>query len=284
MQNLNRNKLAVIGDPIKHSLSPVMHNAAIKSLDLKLSYSSIKVEYDRLEAFIKYAGKDYLGLNVTLPHKKNIIRYLDEIEDTAKFTGSVNTVKFDKNGRSYGCSTDGFGLEMALKKSFGIKPENNNFLFIGCGGAAQACAAHLLERGAKSLCFVNRSIDKALEFAEKLKRKYFDSEIVVYPLNCGTSLEDYLKKRPAVIQSTSIGLNDSDPLVVSKNVFKQDLCYFDMIYRKTKFLEHAESKGAATANGILMLLYQGVKAFSLWTEMEPPVEVMKKSLYKALGI
>ena len=276
----NNKKLAVIGDPVAHSLSPQMHNAALKYLGLDLVYSAVQVKADEIANFVEEARKDYLGFNITVPHKNNIIPYLDEISISAQLANSVNTVKITEDGKLLGHSTDGYGLEMALKKLFNVIPENENFLFIGCGGAAQATSAHLLEMGAKSVNFVNRSINKAQIFVDKLKKHFQEAEINVLSFSDDKNIDAILNKKPVIVQSTSVGLKNDDPLILPEKFFRSNLCYFDMIYKDTRFLKYAKKNGCKTGNGMLMLLYQGAKSLSIWTNKEAPVKIMKNALDK----
>jgi shikimate dehydrogenase len=277
-----RKKLAVIGNPVNHSLSPQMHNAALKYLDLDLRYSPVSVKKEELKLFVENAKEKYLGFNITVPHKNDIIQYLDEISVGAQLGNSVNTVKIDGNGKTFGYSTDGYGLEMALYELFWVKPKNEHFLFIGCGGAAQATSAHLLERGANSVSFINRNLQKAQRFADKLKKYFNDVDLKVFSFEDEEGIELLLAKKPIVIQSTSIGLKEGDPLILAETYFKKDLCYYDMIYKETPFLRCAKEKGCKTGNGKLMLLYQGAKSFSIWTGQDAPVKIMKNALETAM--
>ena len=277
-----RRKLAVIGDPIAHSLSPQMHNPALKYLKLDLQYSAVQVKVEEIADFVEEAKKNYLGFNITVPHKNKIIPYLDEISPVAKYGNSVNTVKIDEHGKAIGHSTDGYGLEMALSELFGVKPSGENFLFIGCGGAAQATSVHLLDAGAHSVTFINRSLDKAERFISNLQRYKRNADLKVFSFDDDKNIKLTLERKPVIIQSTSIGLKRNDPLLLDEKYFIKDLCYYDMIYNDTQFLRCAKKNGCRYGNGVLMLLYQGAKSFSIWTGREAPVDVMKKSLVEAM--
>jgi shikimate dehydrogenase len=277
-----RKKLAVIGDPVDHSLSPQMHNAALKYLGLELQYSAVRVKNGEIAAFVEEARENYLGFNVTVPHKSCIIPYLDEISIGARLANSVNTVKVSADGKLFGYSTDGYGLERALYLRFGVIPKKEHFLFIGCGGAAQATSAHLLKMGAKSVCFINRNLKKAQAYAVRVNEHFPGRAIKVLSFENENDIEKYIKNNPIVIQSTSVGLKDNDPLILPAKFFKRDLCYFDMIYRDTPFLKCARHYSQKVSNGMLMLLYQGLKSFSIWTEKELPAKIMKDALALAM--
>ena len=278
-----RKKLAVIGDPISHSLSPQMHTAAIDELCLNLEYTAIQVSSMQLRNFVYNARKDFLGFNVTVPNKIDIIKYLDKVSPEAQLGGSVNTVKIETNGTAVGYSTDGSGLESALKELFEITPQNKAFLFMGCGGAAQAASAHLLFQGAKSICFLNRNLAKAENFTKKLKEKFPKADVSFLSYDNHHKIAEYLTAKPVIIQSTSVGLKEGDPLILSEKFFIKDLCYFDMIYKPTAFLKAAHKHNCRNGNGLLMLLYQGAKSFEIWTGLKPPVNKMKAKLEEIIN-
>jgi len=279
---MTRNKLAVIGNPISHSLSPGMHNPALKFLGLDYYYSSLKVEKNEFEDFIKKAVDEYVGFNVTVPYKSYILPYLDIVDDEALLSQSVNTVIVESSGKLRGKSTDGFGLEMALNQTFGVNPSDVSLCFIGCGGAAKASAVHFLENGVRNVFFVNRTIANAESFSQRLFQKYPKSNIECCCLSDLKRIKKFLEFNPIVIQSTSLGLNNTDLSPFPESLFRDGLRVFDMIYHKTAFLHMAEKKNCLFADGRLMLLYQGALSFELWTGLKPPIETMKDALYKQL--
>ncbi len=270
------NKLSIIGNPVSHSLSPVMHNAAFKYLGMGYEYTSIELEPNELKDFTDRARKEYIGFNVTVPYKTEIIRYLDTVSPEAEFAESVNTVLV-KNKKLHGYSTDGYGFEHAIVESFNADGKNEKYFFIGCGGAAKAVIAHLLLLGVKKIIIANRTESKAEEFAVRLRKENPGAEI----LSCGLISEeiaDHLKDLPIVVQSTSLGLKKDDALPFNPEFLKSGTRVFDMIYRDTAFLRESKKRGCIAVNGLLMLLYQGVKSFEIWTGKKAPVEVMKKTL------
>ena len=275
-------KLAVIGNPISHSLSPVMHNAALNFLGIDSEYIAVKLEKDSFESFIAEAGKEFSGFNITVPYKKAVIPFLDMVEPECLLSQSVNTVVIDRAGRLYGRSTDGYGLEKALKETFHVLPSDINLFFIGCGGVAKAASAHFLKRGVKSILFANRTVANASEFADRLSKHYPESRINFCSLDNHDKINKYLDLNPVVVQSTSLGLKDKDPSPLAPELLRSELRVFDMIYHKTNFLRLAENKNCICADGRLMLLYQGIRSFNIWIGIEPPVEVMKKALFAQL--
>ena len=276
-------KLAIIGNPISHSLSPAMHNAALNFLDIDSEYITIHLEKDCLERFIAEAGREFSGFNVTVPYKTAVIPFLDIVEEKCLLSQSVNTVVIDKTGKLYGQSTDGYGLEKALEEIFHVLPRDINLFFIGCGGAAKAAAVHFLKKGVKSLIFANRTIANAVEFVEKLARQYSKTKITFCSLTDHDKINEFLDLNPIVIQSTSLGLAENDQSPLAPELFRAGLRVFDMIYHKTNFLRLAENKKCLCGDGRLMLLYQGARSFNLWTGIEPPIEIMKKTLFAQLS-
>lgn len=274
-----RHKFCVIGNPIAHSLSPLMHNAAFKSYNLDYDYERILLpSEDELSSFIKNSTRDYLGFNVTLPYKSAVIRYLDFVAPEALLAGSVNTIVVEESGKLNGYSTDGYGLEMALKANFNSEPFNTKYLFLGCGGAANSCIVHLLSCGAKNIVIANRTQSKADELVSKLKKLYSSSEISSCSLRDSDRLKRLINDDYLIIQSTSLGLKESDELPLDVGLLTNGARVFDMIYKETKFQKMAKEKGCKCVKGLDMLLYQGAKSFEIWTGLQAPVEIMHKSL------
>ncbi len=274
-------KFAVIGDPIAHSLSPVMHNAALKSLNLEGTYEAHRVPLEELPEFAEYARKNLNGFNITVPHKKNIIPLLDEITEAAAFADSVNTVTV-KDGKLYGDSTDGYGLETALFEAFGISVSGANIVFIGCGGAAHAAATYFAMRGAARIAILNRSVEKAIELAEKIKSKYPAVAAEAFPINDPESIKSAMKDAQIAIQCTSLGLKPDDPAPISAEYLPDGICYYDTIYKRTALYQAAEAKGIRCAAGLGMLLHQGARSLEIWTGKKAPVEVMRSALENTL--
>jgi len=269
-------KITIIGNPVSHTLSPVMHNAAFKYLGIDYEYTSVELEVHQLEDFTNCARSKYAGFNVTVPYKTEIIKYLDTLSPKAEFAESVNTVLV-KNKKLHGYSTDGYGFERAIAKSFNVNVKNEKFFFIGCGGAARAVIVHLLFLGVKKIIIANRTESKANEFATRLREKNPKTEILSCSLD-SEKIKNYLEGFPIVVQSTSLGLKANDALPFNPELLKNGMRVFDMIYRDTLFLEEAKKRKCIAVNGLTMLLYQGAKSFEIWTNKKAPVEVMKKSI------
>ncbi len=274
-------KLAVIGDPIAHSLSPVMQNAGLKAMGIEGDYSAVHVLKENLEDFTAKARIELLGFNITVPHKNNIIKYLDTVSDNAKIAESVNTVTI-KGGRLHGESTDGYGLETAVKEAFGIKTQNNAFTFIGCGGAVQAVAFHLAASRVSALYFINRTAETAENLCKRLKSFFPSLETDFCTPDDQTKTSAFLANSKVAIQGTSLGLKTDDPPPINPALLPAGICLYETIYKKTAITKYAEEHGIRYADGRSMLLHQGAKALSIWTGRQAPVEVMRKALYDAI--
>lgn len=277
-----KKKFAVIGDPVKHSLSPIMHNAALKSMNIEGDYSAIHVTEEKLPEFVEYARNELDGFNITVPHKKNIIPFLDEISDECKLSESVNTVTI-RDGKLSGESTDGYGLETALEEAFDVSIPGQTICFIGCGGAANAVAFYFASKGAKELSFINRTVSKADQLAERLKSNYPELNVqTASPTDA--KLADLLTNTSIVIQATSLGLNPDDPAPIAETLLNRPgLCFYDTIYKTTKLLSYARSNSIPCDNGRGMLLHQGARSLEKWTGQQVPVEVMRNALYSEIS-
>lgn len=272
---------AVIGDPIAHSLSPLMQNAAFRAAGIDADYSAIHVKPDDLAKFVKKAKKELDGFNITVPHKNAIIPFLDEISENAKLSGSVNTVTVT-DGKLKGDSTDGYGLETALRESFNIGVEGNSFCFLGCGGAARATAFYFASKKAKSILFINRTLSKADELAAEIGKAFKNVKLgACSPLD-DALVKEFLDESNVLIQCTSLGLKPDDPPPIDLDVLPDRICLYETIYKKTALLKYAEKTGSPNADGRSMLLHQGAKSFSIWTGVKAPVEVMREALYGAI--
>lgn len=277
--NKGRRKFAVLGNPIVHSLSPLMHNAAFEFYHLNYQYERILIpSEEKLGNFLKNSTNDYLGFNVTLPYKNDVIKYLDFVLPEALLAGSVNTIVLEESGKFNGYSTDGYGLEMALKWNFNSEPLTEKYLFLGCGGAANSCIVHLLIRGAKSIVIANRTQSKADELVAKLQSEFPNSIISSCSLHDSDALKKFIDDDYLVIQSTSLGLIDSDSLPIDVELLPKGTRILDMIYKETKFQKQAKEKGCKCVGGLDMLLYQGTKSFEIWTGLQAPMEIMRKAL------
>ncbi len=272
---------AIIGDPVEHSLSPVMHNAAFKELKLNLVYVAFTVTRSELkDAIIGARILGFRGLNVTMPHKNAVMNYLDETDSTAKSIGAVNTILND-GGRLVGFNTDGVGAMRALKEN-GVSLDKKKLLLLGAGGAGKAIAFQAVQE-VEELVVLNRTSEKAEMLAEVLSKKFgkkvrggaFSSE----------RLKEEMKDADILVNATSVGMHpDVNSSLVPKSLLRPNQCVMDIIYSplETKLVRDAKAIGAKVVSGLEMLLYQGAVSFEIWTNQPAPVEVMKKAALKKL--
>ena len=272
---------AIIGDPVEHSLSPVMHNAAFKKLGLNLVYVAFTVTSTELKTAVLGAKSLGLkGLNVTMPHKNAVMNYLDAVDSTAKSIGAVNTV-LNNQGKLIGYNTDGSGAMIALQEN-GVDPEEKKLVLLGAGGAAKAIA-YQAAQDVEELVILNRTAEKAEQLAEML-RKSFGAKVKAGTLSSNV-LEEELPTTDILVNATSVGMHpDVDISPVPSDLLHSDLSVMDIIYNplETKLLKDAKSAGAKVVSGIEMLLYQGAVAFEIWTNCPAPVEVMREAALNEL--
>jgi shikimate dehydrogenase len=267
----------IIGDPVEHSLSPAMHNAAFEKLCLDNIYVPFLVKAEELEDAIKGAhSMGIKGLNVTIPHKTEVINYLDYLDIAAGLIGAVNTIEFGENG-AIGHNTDGIGAIRAIEEITPVK--NKKFVILGAGGAARAVSFQLFLSGAKSLTISNRTVEKAEVLREDLVEK-LDNDVKV--IDMGFELEQELKDTDILINTTPIGMypNINQKPLITADMIHKGLIVNDIVYNplKTGLILEAEKAGAKTIYGIKMLMYQGIESFKIWTGIEPPIEVFEKAL------
>jgi len=283
MEISGRTKLCcVIGDPVEHSLSPVMHNAAFKELHLDFVYLAFTVRKDELRNAIAGARSLQVhGLNVTMPHKTAIMKYLDEIDPTAKSIGAINTI-LNTEGRLVGYITDGVGALKALKEN-GVSLEEKKLLLLGAGGAAKAIAFHAAQE-VEELKILNRTAQKAKELAEALHKK-FDKRISGNSLS-SEIIKKELEDTDILVNATSVGMHPNvSQSLVDSSWLRPNLCVMDIIYNplETKLAKDAKSVGAKVISGIEMLVYQGATSFEIWTNHPAPVKVMKEAVLNKLS-
>jgi len=272
----------IIGDPIEHSLSPVMHNAAFEELNLDFVYVAFRIRREKLrDALIGARSLNILGLNVTMPHKNAVMRYLDETDSTARSIGAVNTILNDE-GRLTGYNTDGIGALKALKEN-GITPNGKKLLLLGAGGAGKAIAFHVAQE-AEELVILNRTPQKAKKLAEVLRRE-FNKKINGNALSTKIVKEE-LRDADIIVNATSIGMHPNiDQSLVSQSSLRPDLCVMDIVYNplETKLEKDAKAVGAKVVCGIDMLVYQGAASFEIWTNHPAPVKMMKQAVLNKLS-
>ena len=259
----------LIGNPVEHTLSPVIHNTLSMVLGENLAYVPFHVENGRLEDAIKGAfALNLLGLNVTVPYKSDVIPYLTDIDPLAENIGAVNTLVRTETGYK-GYNTDMPGLYRAMCED-GVKVKGEKVLILGAGGVARAVAMLLLDKGAREAILLNRTVQKAQEVADEVNRIAGRKFAKAMPMDAYDTLP--AGKGYLAIQATSVGMYPGcDAAVIEDPAFYEKVhTGYDLIFNppKTRFMELVEAQGVKAYNGAKMLLYQGIIAFELWTGCE----------------
>ena len=264
--------IAIFGDPLNYTLSPKMHNFAISQLGLDFVYVPFLVKADQLaEATQALRSLNMVGANITTPHKQKIIPYLDDLTPLARKIGAVNTV-IHRGTKLIGDNTDAKGFITSLKEEGSFDPKNKKVVLLGAGGAANAISVALLDEGIKKLVILNRSLDHAIKLKARLKIFYPNAEIIIESLTRAT-LNGYLKASDLFVNATP-GCPELDSVQLTSNIF-----VFDAVYASvTPLLLAAEKASAPSIGGLEMLIRQGALSFSLWTNLAPPIDLMKKAL------
>jgi len=270
----------VLGYPVKHSLSPLMHNAAFNALKLDAEYRFFEIRPEDLKIFLKaLPEKNIHGLNVTVPYKETVIPFLAQLSPEARLIGAVNTIRVDA-GKLEGFNTDGEGFLRHLSRDLEFSPQGKVIAIIGAGGAARAIAVYLCRERPKTISIYDIDQKKSSALVEHLRKNFsgiqFHAAVSVSALN--------LEASHLCVNATPIGMKDSDPSPVEERFLHPGLLVYDLIYNpaETKLLKLAKVCGAKVANGLGMLLYQGILSFQIWTGQEPPVGVMRQALEEGL--
>ncbi len=279
-----KKQLAVIGDPISHSLSPLIQSAAIKKLRIPYEYKALRVRPKELRRFMKGKSGELAGFNVTIPHKEAIIPFLDRLAFEAKSIGAVNTV-MNRNGELIGFNTDGAGYLLSLEKDKKFYPRGKRITLLGAGGAARAIAVVLGLNGAKSLVIANRTISRARRLARDLKKHLPQVPISSCGLK-GKEFETALKNTQLLINTTMVGMGGTAFEDFPWKRLNPKALVSDIVYRPqiTPFLKSARKAGHPIHPGEGMLVYQGALALELWTGKQPDVRLMRRVMLKALKL
>jgi len=265
--------IGIFGDPVEHSLSPLIHNEAFKHTGLDYCYVAFHVKREKLkEAVEAIRALNIKGVNITVPHKEAVIQYIDEVSEEAKNIGAVNTI-LNNEGFLKGFNTDVDGFILSLKEE-GVSIKDNNFLVLGAGGAAKAVIYGILKEGGRVYIY-NRTIIKAQAIKEKFSNSGF-----IEVLNAINS--SITEKMHAIVNATSLGLKKDDPMPLNPELLKPEHVYCDIVYPETPLMKEAEKIGCKVIGGTGMLLWQAAFAFQIWTGVDAPVEPMKKILNRVL--
>ncbi len=262
---MNKKSFAIIGNPIAHSLSPVLHNYWFKKYKIEANYSSLEVNEKDIESIAKkIRNKELSGINVTLPYKQKVIPFIDKLINDAKFTNSVNTIFLDDTNTLVGENTDVFGIQAAYLKEI-VQVENKKALVIGAGGVAPSVIFSLQKSKIKNISIINRTFEKSIF----LKKKFNFLSILEWK-----SLKQEISKFDIIINATSLGLKGGKDFEFHFENVKDDLIYIDTIYNplETKTLKFLKENKIKTFNGLDMFIYQGQKSFYLWNKINPEID------------
>ena len=259
-----KKKFGIIGNPIKHSLSPVLHEYWFKKYNIDADYSIIEASDKDLPQIIEKVKQGYFsGINVTLPFKQKIINHVDKVVNDAEFTGSVNTVLVNNN-TVIGENTDVYGLKAAYLKEI-ENSANKKALVIGAGGVSPSVILSIKKSGISNISITNRTNDKCIF----LKKKYNFLNIISWE-----NLKSEIKNFDIIINATSLGLKNGEDFNFNFSDTKNQIIYIDTIYNplETKTLKYLKEEGRRVFNGLDMFIYQGQKSFYLWNKINPEID------------
>ncbi len=281
-------RLGIFGDPVAHSLSPQMQNAALRACEIDMQYARFHIRTNELRSALLFLRTlDFVGINVTVPHKIAAFKQVDETDESAARAEAVNTIRV-RDEKLIGSNTDGEGFLRAIRTEFSIDLRDLRVMIIGAGGGtgraiAWQCALESCER----LVLVNRTLEKANALAEQLRPFLSDARV----LGPATRLEAVALDESAmrvqladidlIVNATPLGMNPSDPTPVPARLLAPHHIVFDCVYgsSKTALFRAATEVGARGANGFSMLLHQGALSFSTWFDREAPIKEMRAALY-----
>ena len=269
-------RLGIIGYPIDHSISPIFQQAALDYIGIDAIYEKWEVTPEKVGDFVnQLRAPDSLGINVTLPYKRAVIPFLDEVDEWATSAGAVNTI-VNQGGHLSGHNTDGPGFLQALLNETGYDPKGTSALILGAGGAARGILLALVRGGVESIVIANRTLERAGE----LSRLSYDNGVASEAISIsGDALNEAASSADLIVNCTSLGMSHGpdelgSPMSAAQipaTAIVNDLVYTPML---TPMLKEAAKAGATTLGGLHMLIYQGVLSFKMWTGQDPPVDVM----------
>jgi len=292
----------LIGYPVKHSLSPRMHNAAFQALNINAEYRLFEVKPEELKDFLlnkdfvardiegnSIYAKDIVGFNITVPHKVRVLELAGLVENITVrehhyvvLSGAINTIKRESSKVNY-YNTDGVGFVKSLREDLKFDTSDKNILIFGCGGAGRAIIAGLTCKGTnvKRIYIYDTSKD-AMDSTKIHFSKLSDFMEGELEFISAQQISEKIKECDLLVNASPVGMKEGDSSVIDKKLLHKDLYVYDVIYhRETKLIKDAKSLGLPVANGLGMLLYQGAEAFELWTGQKAPVEVMREALIEA---
>ena len=274
-----KNITGIIGFPLSHTMSPAMHNGSFAHFKMDWEYDVFEMEADKVGSFIARMRRDGIkGINVTIPHKHHVMKYLDKIDRAAAVIGAVNTV-VNKKGKLTGYNTDYLGFLQSLKKNR-VRLKGKNVVMLGAGGAAHAIGYALNTFRPEEFRIYNIDLPMIDRLVKQLKLK----NAITGDIGKDAEKDSAIASADFIINCTPVGMHGNDtPYKIDK--LKKGAVVFDLIYNpaKTPFLKNAEKKGAKIINGLDMLIYQGIEAFELWTGKRPSYALVKKAVDKYMS-
>lgn len=275
MHDEKKSVYGIIGNPVAHSLSPVMHNTAFRALDVEATYKLFPLEEHELDDFfddLKKDGSPIFGLNVTVPYKEKVLSYVDSLSPLAQKLGAINTIVVNRERKLIGYNTDAPGFISHLGE-LQFNTEGKRIAILGSGGSCRAILGTLcmIPERPEGIRIYNRTTSRLTELMNDLGERIDLS--IVEPVNSVDDLN--IELADLLINTTSVGLKAEDPILVEEDMLHSSLLVYDLIYRPraTELLRMAQDIGAQTANGLNMLFYQGVLSLQHWANMELPEEV-----------
>lgn len=278
-------RAGLFGYPLSHSISPAFQQAAFDHYSLPVRYDAWPTPPEELAAGVrKLRGEEFLGANVTVPHKETVMPLLDAVDPWAELIGAVNTIVNDQ-GRLMGSNTDADGFIRALREHAEMDPQGQRVLLLGAGGSARAAAFALAKRGAVSIAIANRTMSRAESLAGDVRE--LSGDVTVVPLE-GGPLESAAARADLIVNCTSMGMLHGEAegrTPIDGRLIPSGVLVYDLVYNppETPLLREAQGAGARTLGGLPMLVYQGAASFERWTGRDAPVEVMFEAAERALA-
>jgi shikimate dehydrogenase len=264
---MSKKKFSIIGKPLNHSLSPILHEYWFKKYNIEAEYSLTEVNENEIGIVLdKIKNDEIFGINITLPYKKKIIPFLQEIVNDAKLTGSVNTVFKDKKNNLIGENSDVYGLQAGyLNKIINNEKRNQKALVLGAGGVSPSVIVSLKKSKIENIFLANRTYEKTLF----LKKQFPYLQIIKW-----SEVKKSIGNFDIIVNATSLGLTNSQDFDFLFENYKKSLIYIDTIYnpKETKMIKHLKSNNVQTYNGLDMFIYQGQKSFYLWHKINPEID------------
>lgn len=271
--------VGIFSDPIEHTLSPIMHNAAFRYLCLDYVYVPFLVKKKDLKKAVEsIRSLNIVGVNVTIPHKEEVIQYLDNIDNLAEKIGAVNTI-LRQNNLLFGYNTDGEGFLKSLSGK--ITLSGKKVLLVGAGGAGKAISMSLISKNISQLFIYDIILQKSSALVKKLLHynKLIDIQVVKQ-----AHIKNVLQEVDILINASPVGMHAGEPCVVEPKLLHNKLFVYDIVYnRRTELLKEAKRRSIPHISGIEMLIHQGALSFKLWTQREAPIEIMRKEVMKCLS-